>query len=129
MVLRIASEPPQSVNASFELQGSASGGSLVLTGPLGQVAARLQWSPSRATLQKAGHAEQVYANLNQLTQHAGAVELPVAALFDWLAGRSTPAAGWQANLEHLKQGRLAAQRIEPPPQADLLLLLDLPADN
>ena len=129
LVLRIASEPPQAINAGFELQGSASAGSLVLTSTLGQIAARLQWSPKRATLQHAGQSEQVYASLDQLTQQAGAAELPVAALFDWLAGVNTLAAGWQANLEHLSQGRLAGHREVPPPQADLLLMLDLPAAN
>jgi outer membrane lipoprotein LolB len=33
-------------------------------------------------------------------------------------------AGWKADLSLLNQGRLRAQRLEPPPPADLRLVLD-----
>jgi outer membrane lipoprotein LolB len=50
--------------------------------------------------------------------------IPVAALFDWLEGRNTAVPGWQADLSELGQGRLRAQRMQPPPAADLRVVLD-----
>jgi outer membrane lipoprotein LolB len=59
-----------------------------------------------------------------LVAHATGAAIPVAALFDWLRGIDTPVAGWKADLSLLSQGRLRAQRLEPPPPADLRFVLD-----
>jgi outer membrane lipoprotein LolB len=50
--------------------------------------------------------------------------LPVAALFDWLAGRAADVAGWQVDLSLREQGRLSARRDTPRPGAELRLVLD-----
>jgi outer membrane lipoprotein LolB len=50
--------------------------------------------------------------------------LPIHALFDWLDGIYTTAAGWSADLVRLEQGRLVATRATPAPAAELRLVLD-----
>jgi outer membrane lipoprotein LolB len=59
-----------------------------------------------------------------MVEQATGASLPVAALFDWLAGVNTPVPGWEADLSQLGEGRLRAQRREPPPLADLRVVLD-----
>ena len=49
-----------------------------------------------------------------------------AALFDWLQGRATAAAGWQVDLSRMEQGRLSARRHDPQPPAALRIVLDTP---
>lgn len=123
LALRVDSLPPQSLAASFELQGSAKQGTLLLSGPLGQAVARLDWQPGRATLMDATGVRQFDSLEALLTQSLGA-PLPVHALFEWLAGRELVAAGWQADLSELAQGRLSARRLQPEPVAELRLLIE-----
>lgn len=124
MLLRVSSDPPQTVNAGFELKGSPMAGLLVLTGPLGNIAATLQWNAEGATLHRAGEAGQTFASLDALAQQATGTAFPIAALFDWLAGRDTQAAGWLADLSLLDQGRLSASRSDPEPSAQLQIVLE-----
>ncbi len=124
MLLRVSSDPPQTVNAGFELKGSPKAGLLVLTGPLGNIAATLQWNAEGATLHRAGEAGQTFASLDALAQQATGTAFPIAALFDWLAGRDTQAAGWLADLSQLDQGRLSASRSDPEPSAQLQIVLE-----
>lgn len=124
MLLRVSSDPPQTVNAGFELKGSPMAGLLVLTGPLGNIAATLQWNAEGATLHRAGEAGQTFASLDALAQQATGTVFPIAALFDWLAGRDTQAAGWLADLSLLDQGRLSASRSDPEPSAQLQIVLE-----
>jgi len=124
MLLRVSSNPPQTVNAGFELKGSPMAGMLVLTGPLGNIAATLQWNAEGATLHRAGEAGQTFASIDALAQQATGTAFPIAALFDWLAGRDTQAAGWQADLSLLDQGRLSASRSDPEPSAQLQIVLE-----
>lgn len=121
--LNVASEPPQALHAQFALQGHAEAGRLELISPLGNTVAVLQWQPGQAELLQAGESR-LYPSLDTLAQEATGAALPLAALFDWLAGRATPAAGWQADLHALDQGRLRARRLYPTPEADLRLVLD-----
>jgi outer membrane lipoprotein LolB len=37
---------------------------------------------------------------------------------------NTPVPGWRADLSQLAAGRIAAVRVDPPPQADLRVALD-----
>lgn len=124
MLLRVSSDPPQTVNAGFELKGSPMAGLLVLTGPLGNIAATLQWNAEGATLHRAGEAGQTFASLDALAQQATGTAFPIAALFDWLAGRDTQVAGWLADLSQLDQGRLSASRSDPEPSAQLQIVLE-----
>ena len=123
LALRIDSNPPQSFSASFDLIGQASNGELILYGPLGSTAAHLNWAPDAATLRSNGSVRN-FNSLNELAQQATGTDLPIAALFDWLAGRDVPVPGWEADLSQLGQGRLTARRLQPEPTSELRLILE-----
>ena len=123
MGLNLASDPPQSFSAAFELRGSASDGELILFTPLGTTLATLRWSPDSATL-RSGENTQQFGSLELLAGQVTGTPLPIHELFDWLAGVNTTAAGWQADLSRLDEGRLTARRADPAPVAELRLVLD-----
>lgn len=116
----------QSFFATFELVGNAERGHLRLLGPVGSTLAELDWQPNQAHLYTAeNRAAQTAPSLDALLEQATGTPIPVAALFDWLHGRhTTQAAGWQADLSQLDQGRIVAVRATPPPQATLRVALD-----
>ena len=123
LALQVESESPQSFAASFELKGSAERGELLLFSPLGQTLARLAWSPQQAHLQANGE-ERAFESLDALAAHVTGTALPVAALFDWLAGRERAVPGWQADLSQLQESnRLVARRSMPLPVAVLRVAL------
>lgn len=122
--LQVLGDPPQSYQAGFELQGSARSGELTLLSPIGSVVARLQWDEHQATLEKGGERWQ-HANVDQLIGQLIPAAVPVADLFEWLQGRPAAAGNWQADLSQLSQGRIQARRMQPPPRAELRLVLDL----
>lgn len=123
LAVRIDSQEPQSFSASFDLIGQAQAGELILSGPLGSTAAHLVWTPESATLRSNGSVRQ-FNSLHELATQATGTALPIAALFDWLAGRDVVAAGWQADLSQLANGRLTARRTQPEPAAELRLILE-----
>ena len=117
-------EQPKSFMASFDLNGSAEQGELLLLTPLGSTIARLFWQPGSATLQQGGQ-ERVYNSLNELAELATGTPLPVATLFAWLHGQPQEAGGWKADLSRLKkEGRFTARRLTPSPAAELRVVLD-----
>jgi len=111
------------VSASFQLDGSPSEGSLSLSTPIGSTLAVLKWQPGHARLEANGTVEE-YGSLDALAAAATGTPIPVAALFDWLDGRPTPVPGWTPDLSRIADGRLAAHRTQPPPPAELRLVLD-----
>jgi outer membrane lipoprotein LolB len=123
MTLQLQSEPPQQWHASFELQGSAEQGELLLLSPIGTTLAKLSWTPGAARLEQGGRTE-LSDKLSSLSERLGGTPLPVSALFEWLAGRPADVPGWQADLSGHAQGRLTAQRSQPAPVATLRILLD-----
>ena len=123
LALQVEDKPGQSFSAGFELRGNAQAGELSLFSPLGATLAMLIWKPGAAKL-RSGAQEREFPSLDSLVSHVTGEALPIAALFDWLRGIDTPAGGWRADLTQLSQGRLAARRLEPPPQADLRLALE-----
>ena len=123
MGLQVQSEPPQSLQASFELQGTAQSGELTLINPLGGTLARLSWNTQQATLER-GSERWTGPNVEQLAQQWLQTPLPIQALFDWLEGRATTHAGWQVDLSALEQGRIVARREQPAPPAQIRILLD-----
>ncbi len=125
LALQLAGQPEGSFSASFDLRGSARAGELELLTPLGGTAALLQWSAGQARLRAPGQPDREAASLDDLLTQVTGTALPVAALFDWLAGIPTPAAGWQADLSGRADGRLRARRLADP-AADLRILLDTP---
>jgi outer membrane lipoprotein LolB len=123
MALQLDGTPPQNWSTSFELQGSATQGQLVLLSPLGTSLARLSWSPELAVLEQ-GQDKTESPNLQSLSQRLTGTQLPIAALFEWLAGRALDEPGWQVDLTAYPQGRLTASRITPAPQAILRIVLE-----
>jgi outer membrane lipoprotein LolB len=123
LALQVEESQSQSFSAGFELKGKAEAGELALFSPLGGTLALLQWAPGQATLRSNGQTRQ-FSSLDSLAAQVTGTPLPIAALFDWLAGSNTPVAGWQADLSQLREGRLQAKRVEPKPAADLRVVLD-----
>jgi outer membrane lipoprotein LolB len=123
LALQLQSTPPQNWSASFELQGSAEQGQLVLLSPIGTTLARLSWTPQSALLEQ-GQDKTASNSLQSLSQRLTGTDLPIAALFEWLAGNAADAPGWQVDLSAHSQGRLTARRNTPAPETVLRILLD-----
>jgi outer membrane lipoprotein LolB len=123
LALNVERQANQSFSAAFELKGAPESGELTLFTPLGGTAAVLSWSPGTATLRSGGDVRQ-FPSLEALAQEATGAPLPVAALFDWLAGKPTAIEGWEADVSEVAQGRLRARRSAPPPAADLRVVLE-----
>ncbi|MCQ4504085.1 outer membrane lipoprotein LolB, partial [Vibrio parahaemolyticus] len=87
--------------------GSAAAGALALYNPLGNQIARQQWSAAGAWLAIAD-GERQSESLQALARVLTGTELPIGALFDWLAGAPVEAPGLQADLSRLGEGRLDA---------------------
>jgi outer membrane lipoprotein LolB len=123
MAIQVLKDPPESLSAGFELQGSAQAGEMVLLSPIGTTLARLEWTPKGARLTQ-GQQQVDSPSLQRLGAHLTGTELPIAALFEWLAGRPAEATGWQVDLTAHAQGRINAERREPSPAAVLRIALD-----
>lgn len=123
LALQLQSTPPQNWSASFELQGSAEQGQMVLLSPLGTTLAKLSWSPRSALLEQ-GADKTESSNLQSLSQKLTGTDLPIHAIFEWLQGQATSARGWYVDLSALNEGRLSARRMAPAPEALLRILLD-----
>lgn len=123
LALQVEDKPGDSFSAGFELKGSAQSGELTLYSPLGGTVGVLTWQPGSAVLRSNGETRQ-FVSVDVLVGHVTGAAIPVAALFDWLRGIDTPVAGWRADLSRLAEGRLAAKRFEPVPQADLRVVLE-----
>lgn len=123
LALQLQSIPPQNWSTSFELQGSAAQGQMLLLSPIGTTLARLSWTPQSALLEQ-GQDKTESRNLQSLSQRLTGTHLPIAALFEWLAGQDTQVPGWEVDLSALPQGRLTARRNTPEPEAVLRIVLD-----
>nr|WP_236589847.1 outer membrane lipoprotein LolB [Ramlibacter aurantiacus] len=122
--LQVHDDPPQSISAAFELRGSPEQGELSLFTPLGGTAAILSWAAGTALLREQGKEPRRFPSIDALIAEVLGAPVPLAALFDWLAGRATMVPGWTADLS--RQGRLHARRTEPLPAADLRIVLETP---
>jgi len=123
MALTVEGQASQSFSAGFELKGAPEAGELTLSNPLGGTVAVLAWSPGSATLSTYGNTRE-FPSLEALAQEATGAPLPVASLFDWLAGKPTAVPGWEADVTQVAQGRLHARRSDPPPPADLRVVFE-----
>jgi outer membrane lipoprotein LolB len=123
LAMSVGSNPPQAFSAGFELKGAPESGELTLLTPLGGTLAVLAWQPGSASL-KSGTEVRQFPSVEALANEVTGAEIPVAALFDWLAGKPTAVAGWQADVSQVADGRLRAQRTAPPPAADLRIAFD-----
>ena len=123
IAVKVSATPAQAFSANFELQGNAQAGRMVLTTPLGTTVARMHWNAEGAELQASG-TSRAYPSLAELTLVTMGAELPVDALFQWLAGQSSTSAGWQSDLSQWEAGRICAQRQSPEPRVELKILLE-----
>lgn len=121
--LQVQSTPPQNWSVNFELEGAAQQGQMSLLTPIGTSLARLSWSADGAMLEQ-GQVKTQSDSLQSLLQKLIGTDLPMTALFEWLAGQAAPAPDWQVDLSEHPQGRLTARRISPQPEAVLRILLD-----
>lgn len=116
---------PQSFSASFELTGSAQQGELEIYNPLGNIVAKLFWSPGLATV-NTGSEQRSSASLDELVAQVFGMSIPVQALFAWLQGDAQAVVGWQVDLTRYAQGRISAVREQPLPRANLRVVLQSP---
>lgn len=123
LAVRVESEQPQAFSAGFELTGNAQAGELTLYTPLGNTAAALSWSPQTAVMRSNGDVRH-FESLDALIKQAVGTEIPVVALFAWLAGDNMAVAGWSADLSDHANGRITARRTQPAPLAELRLVLE-----
>lgn len=122
LAMTVQSDPPQSFSASFDLRGTPATGELQLTTPLGTSLATVMWSPGSAELRQGGQITR-RGSLDELTAELSGTPVPVAALFDWLRGRTGDVPGWQADLARQPEGRITARRLSPPPTAELRVVV------
>ncbi len=94
----------------------------MLTSPLGNAVASVEWSETEAEWRQ-GDRVIKKRNLEELTTELGGTALPVAALFAWLNGTALETHGWQADLSRHTDGRITAKRTHPLPSAELRLIL------
>lgn len=116
----------RSVNADFDLQGSAQQGELQLATPMGTVLAQARWQPGEVWLRRSDGGEQRFATLTALAAEVLGEPLPLDALFDWLRGRPWPGAphqrqaagfeqlGWRVDLQRWSDGLVSASRSAVP---------------
>ncbi len=119
--LQVKTDPPQSFYAGFELRGNASQGELNLNSPLGNTVVAARWTPGHASLISGGQTQQ-FASVDELVARTTGSAVPVAGLFDWLAGKNTALNGWVADLSQHAEGRISAQRSTPAPASELRLV-------
>ncbi len=113
----------QSVAASFELSGDPQQGALTLYAPLGTIVAQLDWTGQSAVLRRSGEVRR-FASLDDLIGFALGTELPVTALFAWLAGEPMSVAGWNPDFSRYATGHILARRTQPAPAAEIRLVLE-----
>ena len=122
IALQIEGQASQSFSAMFELRGTAQAGGLVLLSPFGNRIAQLDWKDGHAQL-LSGQDTRTSDSLDTLLQDVTGTRIPVTALFSWLKGTQASAAGWQADLTGIADGRLTARRDDPQPTATLRIAL------
>lgn len=132
-VLKLGDEGAPSFSAGFELQGNAARGRLLLLSPFGTVLAQMDWEPHQAQLHTGDQVRQ-FSSLEALLENlqplqplesTAKIPIPVAALFDWLAGTPTvTTTGWKADLTAIDQGRMTAVRSISGSQATLHIQLE-----
>jgi outer membrane lipoprotein LolB len=129
--LRIASDPPQSLYAAFNLNGDALTGDLTLNSPLGNSLAKLSWTSQSAVL-TANNETKEYPSTRALIENVTGTTIPLEALFDWMAGKDSVAEGWEVDLSDMKSPsndiqatqRFVAKRLSPLPTAELRIAID-----
>jgi outer membrane lipoprotein LolB len=144
LAVKVEGDEARSFSAGFELQGTDQRGQLALISPLGTQVGRAVWQPGAVQWQTAD-GERRFDTLDDLSQALLGETVPLAALFDWIAGRpwsshySRPLAdattpeetgfrqlGWSVQTGRLADGLIVAQRRLPAPTVTVRIKLDTP---
>jgi outer membrane lipoprotein LolB len=96
---------------------------MTLFNPLGGTASVLTWDTQTATMRVNGDSQH-HPSLNALINRVIGIEIPVGALFAWLAGELAVADGWTPDLSRHGSGRITAKRTSPAPPVELRVVLD-----
>jgi len=123
LAVRVETAQPQSFSAGFELTGNALAGEMTFFNPLGGTAAVFTWDTQTASMRVNGDVQH-HPSLSALISRAIGIEIPVGALFAWLAGELAVADGWNPDLSQHANGRITAKRASPSPPVELRLVLD-----
>ena len=121
--VRVNDAQPQNFSAGFELTGNALAGEMTLFTPFGSTAAVLTWNPQMATMRVDGNVQH-HLSLKALIGQVIGIEIPVDALFSWLAGKPVVADGWNPDMSQHTNGRVTAKRTAPDPPVEIRLVLD-----
>ena len=127
LAVRVNDAEPKNFSAGFELTGNALAGEMILFTPLGGTAALLTWNPQAATMRVDGNVQH-HLSLKALIGQVIGIEIPVDALFSWLAGKPVVADGWNPDLTQRANGRVTAKRTAPDPSVEIRLVLDQDQD-
>lgn len=86
LTVRYEQQGPQLLNGGFQWDQRRDNTKVDLLSPLGQIVARIELTPTRASFQRGGEAPQLAADADQLAATALGWPLPVSGLRDWLQG-------------------------------------------
>ena len=142
LAVKVEGDAARSFSSGFDLQGTDRAGALSLVSPLGTQIGRAVWQPGDVRLQT-GDGERQFDSLDDLARSTLGDNVPIGALFDWLAGRpwgyatSTPLPvagdagfqqlGWTVRTGRLlTDGLLMAERQDPAPAVTVRIKLDTP---
>lgn len=114
---------PQTWSAPFSLRGRPEEGRLALYSPFGSTVALVQWDAHAARLEASGQSRS-YPSVEQLLEQELKVGIPLESLFDWLAGRDTPAPGWTTQGVSTQERERIFVRSQPQPEVTVKVLLD-----
>ncbi len=110
---RIALKDPlqadNNLSASFELQGSATAGSLILFNMLGLTLARMRWSEGFAEL-KSGDEIHTFGSADAMLRASLGQSIPLEAVFGWLSGDAQAVDGWEVDRSRYAERRLRARK-------------------
>ena len=146
LAVQVEGDAARSFSAGFDLQGTDARGQLALISPIGTQVGRAVWEPGTVLWQSAD-GERRFDSLDTLAEEMLGEAVPLAALFDWMAGRpwgarpsrplmpeegaiaSAPGfrqLGWTVQTGHASDGLIVAQRRLPAPTLTVRIKLDTP---
>lgn len=145
LAVHVEGDEARSFSAGFDLQGTDVRGQLALISPIGTQVGRAVWQPG-AVLWQSADGERRFDTLDALAEDMLGEAVPLAALFDWMAGRPWSALpsrplttadgagmepgfrqlGWTVQTGRASDGLIVAQRRLPAPTLTVRIKLDSP---
>lgn len=145
LAVKVDGDDARSFTAGFDLQGTDARGHFALVSPIGTQVGRAVWQPGSVLWQSAD-GDRRFDSLDTLAEEMLGEAMPLAALFDWMAGRpwhalpSRPLTamdgigtdtgfrqlGWTVQTARVAEGVIVAQRRLPAPTLTVRIKLDPP---